>query len=153
MFIFIWIAIKLDEIVREWHMSKSLTVLVPPDVKKNRACDFPKKRRTARATNRLDTGVNARGRALQQATMVTTLLKRRESSFVWYFRYIKPRICDSSAEFGLAKLHFTARGHIPGYINLPREHRDYARPPIDFLLHIARKSHASLSSFRRSTNV
>jgi len=100
-----------------------------------------------KATNRPDTGVNARGRALQQATMVTTLLKRRESSFVWYFRYIKPRICDSGAEFGLAKLHFTARGRIPKYINLPREHRDCARlyPPIDSFLRIMRKLHASLS--------
>lgn len=90
----------------------------------DRACDFPRKRRTVGYKSRRDTGVNVRGRALQQATTVTTLLKRRESSFVWYFRYIKPRICDSGAEFGLAKLHFTARGRIPGYINLPREHRE-----------------------------
>lgn len=90
----------------------------------DRACDFPRKRRTESYKSRRDTGANVRGRALQQATTVTTLLKRRESSFVWYFRYIKPRICDSGAEFGLAKLHFTARGRIPGYINLPLEHRE-----------------------------
>lgn len=90
----------------------------------DRACDFARKRRTESYKSRRDTGANVRGRALQQATTVTTLLKRRESSFVWYFRYIKLRICDSGAEFGLAKLHFTARGRIPGYINLPREHRE-----------------------------
>lgn len=153
-YIYIWIyssgAIKLQ--MASWYKrhsvftrNKSLSqaLFLSPGSCEDRACAiFRGKEEPESYKSRRDTGANVRGRALQQATTVTTLLKRRESSFVWYFRYIKPRICDSGAEFGLAKLHFTARGRIPGYINLyagaPWRERERLRAslppsPIDFL--------------------